>query len=121
MVGDLETSKKGLALVSFPFHSPVLHLLEVVLSEKGVCPEWSLAESGQSECGVVTVGKTDTPWNCHVRAQRSGKGIKLPSSSPFPLLMRCTLSLGLPVLFVQRLLKVRESCLCSGFVWFWTR
>lgn len=38
MAGDLETSKKGLALVSFPFHSPVSHLLELVLSENGVRP-----------------------------------------------------------------------------------
>lgn len=121
MSGDLETTKKGLALVSFPFQSPVPHLLELVLSENGVRPEQGLAESGQSKAGVVTVGKTSTLWNCHVRAQRSGKGIKVPSSSPFPLLMCCTLSHGFPVLFVQRLLKVPESCLCSGFVWFWRR
>lgn len=118
---DLETTKKGLALVSFPFQSPMPHLLELVLSENGVRPEQNLAESGQSEAGIVTVGKTSTLWNCHVRAQRSGKGIKVPSSSPFPLLTRCTQSHGLPVPFVQRLLKVRESCLCCGFVWFWRR
>lgn len=38
MAGDLETSKKGLALVSFPFHSPVPHLLVLVLSDNGVRP-----------------------------------------------------------------------------------
>lgn len=90
MSGDLETTKKGLALVSFPFQSPMPHLLELVLSENGVRPEQNLAESGQSETGIVTVGKTSTLWNCHVRAQRSGKGIKVPSSFPFPLLTRCT-------------------------------
>lgn len=70
-----EVTENDRAQVSFSLPR-CLTYWNLVLSVKGVLPEQSIVESGQSKVSVVKRAKSNIIYPCYVRAERPEKGKK---------------------------------------------
>lgn len=95
----------------FPLHYPGASLTgNLFLSAKGILPEQSIVESGQSKVSMAGVDKNNILLLCESWKARKGK-ISFSSSTPPWMCLWLELYL-FSILFVQSFIKVCERCFC---------